>query len=126
MNNTYARLNNELMSPLFFLMLLAVIVWLWQENLRYREYAIRQCKKICQEMNLQLLDQTVALTTLKLRKDHNGKIKTLRRYSFEISMDGANRFNGYIILLGFNIIHTEIDLPDGLVILHRKDLITYH
>jgi len=114
------------MNSLFFLMLLAIIVWVWQENLRYREYAVRQCKKICQEMNLQLLDQTVALTSLKFGKDQNRKIKTLRRYSFEISMDGNNRFRGYIILRGFNIIHTEFDLPDGPVILQKKDLLTFH
>jgi hypothetical protein len=114
------------MNSLLFLVLLAIIVWFWQANLRYREYAVRQCKKICREMNLQLLDQTVALTSLKFSRDHNRNIKTLRRYSFEISMDGANRCKGYIILLGLNIIHTEFDLPDGPVILQKKDLITYH
>jgi hypothetical protein len=114
------------MNSLLFLMLLAIIVWFWQENLRYREFAVRQCKRICQEMNLQLLDQTVALTSLKLRRDQNKNIKILRKYNFEISMDGANRCRGYIILLGFNIIHTEFDLPDGPVILQKKDLLTYH
>lgn len=113
------------MNSLYFLILLAIVVWFWQENLRYREYAVRQCKKICQEMDLQLLDQTVALTSLKFRKDQNRKIRMLRRYSFEISMDGANRFRGYIILLGFNIIHTEFDLPDGPVILQKRDLLTF-
>lgn len=114
------------MNALLFLMLLAIIVWLWQENLRHREYAIQQCRKICQEMNLQLLDQTVAMTSLNLRRDSNKKFRVLRKYGFEVSMDGANRCRGYIILLGLNIIHTEIDLPDGPVILQRKHLITPH
>lgn len=114
------------MNALIFLMLLALIVWFWQENLRYREYAIQQCRKKCREMNLQLLDQTVAMTSLKFRKDHNNKFRVQRKYGFEVSMDGTNRFGGYIVMLGHIIIHAEFDLPDGPVILQNNKLISYH
>jgi hypothetical protein len=114
------------MNALLFLMLLALVVWFWQENLRYREYAIQQCRKVCREMNLQLLDQTVAMTSVNVRRDHNKKFRIQRKYGFEVSMDGANRFKGYIVLLGLYIIHTEFDLPDGPVILQNNKLISYH
>jgi hypothetical protein len=114
------------MNSLLFLLLLAVIVWFWQENLRYREHAIRHCRNTCQEMNLQLLDQTVALTSISIRRDQNKKSRILRKYGFEVSIDGTNRCKGYIILLGFSIIHTEFDLPGGPVILQQKHLITRH
>lgn len=114
------------MNSLLFLALISIIVWLWQDALRCREYAIKQCRKICNEMNVQLLDETVALTSLSLRKDPSNRIRLLRRYNFEVSPEGANRHNGFIVLSGYRLVHIEIDLPDGPVILQRDRLITYH
>ena len=106
------------------LLLLGLIVWFWQFNLRYREFTIIQCRKICNEMNMQLLDQTVTLSSIRFRKDIDGKFRPLLRYNFEISIDGTSRCNGYVILLGLRTIYTEINLPDGPVILQDNDQIT--
>lgn len=114
------------MNSLLFLALVCIIVWLWQDALRCREYAIQQCRKICNEMNVQLLDETVALASIYLKKDSSNRGRLLRRYNFEISPEGAMRRNGFIILSGCKIIHIEIDLPDGPVILQKDKLITYH
>ena len=114
------------MDAILLLLFLGLIVWCWQFNLRYREYTIIQCRKICNEMNVQLLDQTVTLSSIRFRKDTSGKLRPLLEYNFEISMDGVNRYNGYVILLGFRIIYTEINLPDGPVILHHNDQITHN
>lgn len=114
------------MNSLLFLAFLAIIVWCWIEALRYREYAIRQCRKICEEMDLQLLDQTVVLGFISFRKDSGNRIRLLRRYNFEISADGSARHNGYIILAGYKLIHIEFRLPDGPIILHKNELIPYH
>ena len=112
------------MDPILLLLFLGLVVWCWQSNLRYREYTIIQCRKVCNEMNMQLLDQTVTLSSIRFRKDIDGKFKPLLKYNFEISMDGVSRCNGYVILLGFRIIYTEINLPDGPVILQDNDQIT--
>ena len=114
------------MNYLLFLFFIGLVVWLWYDALRYREYAISRCRKICNELNVQLLDQTVSMSSISLRKDTDNHYKIVRRYNFEISIDGANRFNGFIILSGYTIIHTEFDLPDGPVILQNSKLITYH
>ena len=114
------------MNSLLFLATLTIIVWFWYETLRYREYAIQRCRKICNEMNLQLLDQTVTLASISFRKDSSNRLRLLRRYNFEISIDGASRHNGYIVFSGYKLIHTEFALPDGPVILQKDELITYH
>ena len=114
------------MNSILVLIVLATVVWLWQLNLRYRELAIRLVKNVCTEMNLQLLDQTVALVRFSLSRDTDGRIAGVRRYSFEVSSNGADRFSGSIILHGVRLIYSEFNLPDGPVILQKNDLITYH
>ena len=112
------------MDPILILLFLGLVVWCWQTNLRYREFTIIQCRKVCNEMNLQLLDQTVTLSSIRFRKDSDGKFRPLLNYNFEISIDGTSRCNGYVILLGLRVIYTEINLPDGPVILQDIDQIS--
>jgi Protein of unknown function (DUF3301). len=114
------------MNAILFLLALALLVWFWQLSLRYRELAIQVVKNICSEMNLQLLDQTVALTAFSLRRDDNHRIVGVRRYTFEVSSNGADRFNGYVILHGDRLVYSEFNMPDGPVILQKNELITYH
>ena len=114
------------MNSLLFLIALALLVWFWQLNLRYRELAIRLVKGACAEMKLQLLDQTVAMARFSLRRDGNRRIVGVRKYSFEVSSNGADRFTGAIILQGASLVYSEFNLPDGPVILQKNDLITYH
>ena len=114
------------MNSFLFLIALALLVWLWQLNLRYRELAIRLVKSVCAEMELQLLDQTVALAGFSLRRDTARRIIGVRKYNFEVSSNGADRFTGTIILHGERLVYSEFNLPDGPVILQKNELITYH
>ncbi|MFQ5661562.1 MAG: DUF3301 domain-containing protein [Gammaproteobacteria bacterium] len=101
---------------LLLLLLLAVIVLFWFETLRLREQVIIRCQQVCREANLQLLDQTVALIALSLRKALNGGLHLYRRYQFEVSDDGVNRFPGYVDLVGRHIITISFAGPDGKTI----------
>ena len=107
------------MNTILFLIILCLIVWFWQDSLRHRENAIQQCKKTCKEMELQLLDQTVALRSISLKKDLNNTYSLIRRYNFEFSINGVDRYKGFIILDGNNIMHTQFDHPDGAIILQK-------
>jgi hypothetical protein len=114
------------MNALIILLALAMVVWFWQLNLRYRELAIRLVKNVCVEMNLQLLDQTVSLARFSLRRKPDHHIVGVRQYNFEVSSNGVDRFTGTIILHGDHLVYSEFNLPDGPVILQKKELITYH
>lgn len=113
------------LDTVIILIALALLVWLWQVNLGYRELAIRLVSNVCAEMNLQLLDESVALTGFFLQK-RNGRLVGVRRYSFDVSANGADRYGGYVILYGGHLIYSEFKLPDGPVILQKNDLNTYH
>ena len=114
------------MNSFLFLIALALLVWFWQLNLRYRELAIRLVKNVCTEMKLQLLDQTVALSGFSLQRNPDRRIVGVRKYSFEVSSNGADRFTGTIILHGTRLVYSEFNLPDGPVILQKNELITHH
>ena len=106
------------MNNITLLLLLASVVWLWYESLRHREHAIRSCKKDCKEMGVQLLDQTVALGSISLKRDFNRRLKFVRRYNFEFSVDGDDRHRGSIVLLGDSVEHTRLEHPGGTIIMH--------
>jgi Protein of unknown function (DUF3301) len=88
------------MIQLFFLFLIALLIWFWHDTMQAREQAIVLGKRRCQNDNLQLLDETVSLTSLRLRRNSDGQVTFRRVYEFEFSDNGDNRRLGSITLLG--------------------------
>jgi len=76
---------------------------MWYENLRAREVAIRVARDTCYQQNLQLLDSTVVLKSMRVKRRPEGQLALQRAYQFEYSESGANRQRGFIILSGRRI-----------------------
>ena len=82
-----------------FLLAIGAAVWIWMDVLGAREQAIRYGREICRDAGVQLLDQSVSLTRLRIERVKS--VPTLiRRYGFEISLDGADRHRGHLELRG--------------------------
>jgi len=96
------------MSPLFLLIGVGVALWFWQQSLRAREMAIHSAQELCHSQNLQLLDGTVVLSDLRLRRNARGHIALQRTYLFEYSHDGAVRQQGFVLLLGLRVESTGL------------------
>ncbi len=82
------------------IILIIVGILLWLDSLRARERAVRAGKSACERYDLQLLDDTVSFTRLRLARDDEGQLKIARTYSFEFSDTGNNRRRGAIVMLG--------------------------
>ena len=67
---------------------------------RVREFAIAAVTFEGKKGNFQLLDQSVHLIKLSLSRDSNGRWKIWRQYRFDYSLEGDDRRQGYIIMLG--------------------------
>ena len=80
-------------------------------------HEIRRCTAVCQGAGLQLLDETVALSSLRLKRDGRGRLRLHRRYQFDISESGTDRRRGWIILTGLVVEHIQIDGEDGATII---------
>jgi len=101
---------------LLLLALIGGLVWLWWDSARAREQTLRRCQRLCNELNVQLLDQTAGLVRLSLGRGLAGHVQLRRRYGFEYSIDGADRWRGTATLLGQHIEGIHLDHPDGPII----------
>jgi Protein of unknown function (DUF3301) len=108
------------MDIIFLLLTILVVSVVWFESLRIREYVIKHCNQLCRETDLQLLDQTVSLISLSLKRANNGGMSILRKYQFEVSENGVDRYSGYVTLLGKRIIESHLEGPQGINTFHQS------
>ncbi len=85
---------------LIALLLIGALTLLWSASTVASEYARRAGRAACERAGVQLLDQTVMLTKMSLRRDSQGRLRILRRYSFDYSREGSDRARGTLALLG--------------------------
>lgn len=95
-------------SSLFLLLALGAVVATWMKFSTALELAIREARKQCQAHGLQLLDETVGLQGVRLRRPDSG-IALERCYGFEVSLDGADRKQGRLWMIGRTLV--SISLP---------------
>jgi hypothetical protein len=91
------------------LLLLAGAAWYWFDAMRALESAREAGRARCEALGVRLLDDTVVLAGISLRRDEDGRVKIARRYRFEFSGDGFSRHAGEIRLLGRRILTLEMD-----------------
>ncbi|MFK8043414.1 DUF3301 domain-containing protein [Congregibacter sp.] len=76
------------------------LAWYIFSGTRVRELAVAAAKRSSELADIQLLDQSVALSKTSLSRDGNGIWRVWRQYRFEYSRDGVGREVGHIIMLG--------------------------
>lgn len=77
--------------------------WFWYDGMRARELAIGIARRALESDQAQLLDDTVALSRLRLRRGPSGTPVFERVYAFEWSDTGDNRLHGAVILDGLRL-----------------------
>ncbi|MEW9624222.1 DUF3301 domain-containing protein [Rhodanobacter geophilus] len=95
-------------DDLLVLLALIVAVGLWLKLSAARERAGAEARQQCERHGLQLLDETVGLRALRLRRVA-GQRRLERCYGFEVSIDGADREQGSLWMLGDAM--SELRLP---------------
>lgn len=96
------------LTTLFLLLVLLAVAGTWLVLSRARDRAIQEARRRCQQHGLQLLDETVGLSGLRVRRFHGRRVLE-RRYSFEVSIDGDDREAGHLWMVG-NLL-TALILP---------------
>lgn len=92
------------------LLAIACLVWAWMDALSARERAIAYGRELCRTAGVQLLDQTVSLKRVRVERV-DGLPTLVRRYGFEVSLDGSDRHRGHLELLGHRL--GTWSLPEG-------------
>ena len=104
------------MKVLLAIAALFALVWYWQDSLRSREFALKRCRKLCDEHNVQLLDQSVHVARLRLGKTARHNFFLRRFYAFEFSIGGVDRHNGVAVVSGERMEYLSLLHPDGEII----------
>ena len=73
------------------------------------ERALAAGRAACARYGVQLLDETVAASALRLARDGEGRLRIRRVFAFEFSDTGNNRRHGSVVILGTEVqdLHLE-------------------
>lgn len=100
-------------DALFPFLLVLLAIYVWQASLRARERARQFAQALCAQARVQLLDQTVSLQRLRIRRGDDGRLHWLRRYRFELSTNGSDRHHGSLDLMQDRLIAHSLPLLDS-------------
>ncbi|WP_346836949.1 DUF3301 domain-containing protein [Microbulbifer sp. SAOS-129_SWC] len=102
------------LGDLLWVFALILVGWHLWAGLAAKEQVRKATRKHCEQLGVQLLDDTVVLTRTRLKRDRRGQIRLQRSYEFEFTSTGEHRYAGIAILHGRRI--TQIQLaPHHLV-----------
>ena len=105
------------MFAIAMLLLVTAALLFWNGSLKARERMVQACARLCRELKLQFLDETVSLTSLSLARGPHGWLEFTRVYGFEFSGTGQDRWHGRAVLAGRRVLSVQLDHPDGVTIL---------
>lgn len=96
------------MLDLVIIVALSGLLGFWWSSFAAREAARQACLRRCAEHGLQFLDDSVALSRLRLQRNPLGRLVFYREYRFEFSRDGVERHPGRVRLLGQQVLHVDM------------------
>jgi hypothetical protein len=89
----------ELTDIALVLALCAGAYWWWRAY-AVKESVLQIVRRHCKAMDVQLLDDTVALRGMWLKRDAHGSLRVRRSYVFEFTSTGDERYHGDAVMLG--------------------------
>ncbi len=72
----------------------------WVNAQKAKEIALGTAKDHCLAMEVQMLDDYVALNGIRLKRDKLRKMQIQRSFLFEFSSTGYERYQGTVFMLG--------------------------
>ena len=97
------------LSNVIIITLLLSFAYMWWRSMGVRHKALFLAKQYLAEADLELLDESLVVKKLRLRRNATGMMSILRRYEFEFTSTGTERYVGYIEMLGFTQVNIELD-----------------
>lgn len=93
------------MPTLLILMILGAMAFaFWSASRAAAEQAILLGGDACRNAGVQLIDQTVHATGLRLRRGEDGRLGFERSFRFEYSEDGTDRHIARLVLRGERLV----------------------
>ncbi len=103
------------MIQLFFFLLVTGLVVAWWQLMQGRQKARKAAGRICSNHGLQLLDDTVSLSSISWNRD-NSNPHILIEYGFEFATNGAVRRKGFATMGISSPLTVTLELEEGSLI----------
>ncbi|HNQ05093.1 MAG TPA: DUF3301 domain-containing protein [Thiobacillaceae bacterium] len=99
---------------------LGLLAMQWWDGLQKRELALQAAQRACVQAGVQLLDASVALRKLGLRRDEKQRMRLYREFAFEYSSSGEDRQPGRVYMLGARVLSASLIQAGGSVLPLRR------
>lgn len=80
----------------------------WWRSRDAKAFALVYAAQRCQQLDLQLLDQSIVLHKIRLQRSDNGWLQWRREYGFEFSSTGHERYPGTLTMTGNQLSGIEL------------------
>ncbi|MCW5576951.1 MAG: DUF3301 domain-containing protein [Burkholderiales bacterium] len=97
-------------AELLLFTLFLALTWLWWDSMQAREAAVAAARTACEAEDLQFLDDTVGIASLRPARNADGRLLLQRAYDFEFSDTGDNRMKGSVVMLGRRVLVLNLGL----------------
>lgn len=97
------------MTKLLGLLALAGMIWYWLDAMRAKEIAVAGGRIACEEVGVSFLDETVAMSRVRLGRNRAGQRVIIRDYRFEFTSDGSQRYRGLLTLVGKQVEQLQME-----------------
>jgi len=88
------------LADVLVVLVLGALAGYFLGSMRVRELALQHVAAASRRDDFQWLDQAVQLQRISLSRDRAGRWHIWRQYRFDYSLDGVERRQGHVIMLG--------------------------
>ncbi|WP_347330063.1 DUF3301 domain-containing protein [Marinimicrobium locisalis] len=97
------------LNALFWLLVLGLFIYYSWRAFQAKDRAFAAARRHCKEMQVQMLDQTVYMRKLWIKRDSRGRPGLWRAFHFEFTVTGGDRYFGRVLMLGRHIQRVELE-----------------
>lgn len=101
-------MNLEL-GDIALLLLFAAGAYWWWRGYAVKEVALRVAREHCRSFDVQLLDESVVMRGLWLKRDAGGTLCVRRSFTFEFTSTGDERYHGCVVMLGTSVESVQLE-----------------
>ncbi len=95
---------------LSFIVIVSFVLLFWWNTLGIKQLAYQAARDHCEEQGVQLLDQSVMLKRVRLKRNNAGGLSLLRVFAFEFASTGDERYHGEVSSLGRVPVGVKLDV----------------
>jgi hypothetical protein len=109
-----------MLDDLILIALLLTAYLYWFNGQWAKEIALKAVRAHCLKLEVQMLDEYVALSRIRLKREQTGKMRLRRTFLFEFSSTGNERYNGVCMMLGRKVESIQME-PYRLMNFENED-----